>query len=41
MKVSANRAPLSDPEGATMSTVTTMNPATEKAIQSYDIMSEK
>ncbi|GGY60295.1 succinate-semialdehyde dehydrogenase [Marinobacter zhanjiangensis] len=37
----ALHAPPSDPEGVTMSTITTINPATEKAIQRYDVMTEK
>jgi succinate-semialdehyde dehydrogenase/glutarate-semialdehyde dehydrogenase len=32
---------LSDPEGATMSTITTINPATEKEIHTYNVMTEK
>lgn len=30
-----------DPKGATMSTITTTNPASEKEIQTYDVMTEK
>ncbi|MFO8140385.1 MAG: aldehyde dehydrogenase family protein, partial [Marinobacter sp.] len=40
-RAAPNGAALSNSKGVIMSTVTTINPATEKAIHSYDIMTEK